>query len=307
MLSETQNSGEELMRKVNRRQFVFQSLAGAGAGVLWAGCDHSSTYGATVGEVKRYASDQVILGNTGIRLSRLAMGSGTSGSNHSSDQVRLGMKAFSDLLCYAYDQGVNFWESADQYGSHEHLNVGMRRVGRERVVILTKTHARTAEQMWADLNRFRKELGTDYIDIVLLHCMIDPEWPKQRQGAMDALAKAREQGIIRAHGVSCHTLEALRVAAKNPWVQVDLARINPIQAHMDADPATVISVLQEMKTVGKGVIGMKILGQGQLVNDVNRAIRHAAQLDCLDAFTIGFTSRSQLDDVTAKMRALSIS
>ena len=292
------------MRKVNRRQFFVSSLAGAGA--LWTGMSRSAALGETAAVVKRNASDQVILGNTGIRLSRLAMGSGTSGSNHSSDQVRLGIKTFSDLLCYAYDQGVNFWESADQYGSHDHLNVGMRRVGREKVVILTKTHARTANQMRADLDRFRKELGTDYIDIVLLHCMITPDWPKERQGAMDVLFEAREKGIIRAHGVSCHTLEALREAARNSWVQVDLARINPIQAHMDADPATVISVLREMKKAGKGVIGMKILGQGLLAHDVNRAIRHAVQLDCLDALTIGFTTRSQLDEVASRMPALSI-
>jgi len=292
------------MNQVNRRQFILRSLAGAGT--FLTGLDRSTIAGEITASTKRSASDQVMLGKTGIRLSRLAMGSGTNGSNHSSDQVRLGIKTFSDLLCYACDQGVNFWESADQYGSHDHLCAGMRRVGRDKVVILTKTHARTADQMRADLDRFRKELGTDYVDVVLLHCMMNSNWPQERRGAMDVLSGAREKGIIRAHGVSCHTLEALREAASNPWVQVDLARINPIQAHMDGDPATVISVLKEMKKAGKGVIGMKILGQGQLVHDVNRAIKHAVQLDCLDAFTIGFTSRTQLDEVTSKMPALSI-
>lgn len=292
------------MRKISRRQFVSHSLAGAG--VLWAGL-RCPSYLSAMPLVKKQATDQVLLGNTGIKLSRLAMGSGTSGSNYSSDQVRLGLKVFSNLLVYGYDHGVSFWETADQYGAHAHLNAGLKQVGRDKVVLLTKTHARTADQMRADLDRFRKELGTDYIDIVLLHCMMSADWPKERAGAMQALEEARRKGVIRAHGVSCHTLESLKVAAAHPWVQVDLARINPIQAYMDADPETVVSVLREMKKAGKGVIGMKIMGQGKLSHDPNRAIEHAAKLDCLDAFTIGFTSSRQLDDVITKLPKLSVS
>jgi len=285
------------MDQFNRRDFITRGLVGVGS--VWVGLNQSLLQAST--STKKLASDQVLLGSTGIKLSRLALGSGTNGVNHSSEQTRLGVKTFSDLLRYGFDQGINFWETADQYGSHPHLNAGLKQVGRNRVVLLTKTHAGTSDEMWADLDRFRKELGTDFIDVVLLHCMMSANWPQERQGAMEVLSKAKEKGIIRAHGVSCHTLEALKVAAKNPWVQVDLARINPIQAHMDSDPATVISVLQEMKKNGKGVIGMKILGAGQLTHDVNRAIEHAVKLDCVDAFTIGFSRKEHLDEVVQKM------
>jgi aryl-alcohol dehydrogenase-like predicted oxidoreductase len=293
------------MKKLNRREFVSNALTGAGA--VWAGLRQTPLLRAATPLAKKEAMDPVLLGNTGIRLSRLAMGSGTNGTNYSSDQVRLGLKTFSSLLIQGYDQGINFWEAADQYGSHLHLSTGLKQVGRDRLVLLTKTHARTAAQMRADLDRFRKELGTDYIDIVLLHCMVSPQWPEERKGAMGVLEEARQKGVVRAHGVSCHTLEALQVAAKHPWVQVDLARINPIQAHMDADPVTVISVLREMKKAGKGIIGMKILGAGKLTHDVNRAIEHAVKLDCLDSFTIGFTSLGQLEEVITKMPRLSVS
>ena len=290
------------MHKVNRREFITQGLVGVGS--AWIGLNRATVQASA--PTKKLASDQVLLGNTGIKLSRLALGSGTNGVNHSSEQTRLGVGAFSDLLCYGFDQGINFWETADQYGSHPHLNAGMKRVGRNRVVLLTKTHAETADEMWADLDRFRKELGTDFIDVVLLHCMMSASWPQERQGAMEVLSKAREKGIIRAHGVSCHTLEALQVAAKHPWVQVDLARINPIQAHMEADPATVISVLQEMKKSGKGIIGMKILGAGQLTHSVSRAIEHAVKLDCLDAFTIGFSRKEHLDEVLHRIPQVAV-
>ena len=118
---------------------------------------------------------------------------------------------------------------------------------------------------------------------------------------MDALSRAKEAGVIRAHGVSCHTLAALQLAAATPWVDVDLARINPDGILMDSDPATVINLLKQMKASGKGVIGMKILGEGQLGNQVDRAIAHAVQLDSIDAFTIGFTSNTQLDQVMQKI------
>jgi aryl-alcohol dehydrogenase-like predicted oxidoreductase len=285
------------MRETNRREFIAQGLLGIGA--VWAGPGQHQALSST--PVEKRPADQVLLGQTGIKLSRLAMGSGTNGVNYSSEQTRLGVKVLSELLSYGFDQGINFWETADQYGSHAHLNGGIKRVGRNRVVIMTKTHARTASEMWADLDRFRKELGTDYIDVILLHCMMSPNWPEDRQGAMETLTKAREKGIIRAHGVSCHTFEALKVASKHPWVQVDLARINPIQAHMDADPPKVISVLREMKTAGKGVIGMKILGAGQLTHDLNRALEYAIKLDCLDTFTIGFSKKEHLDEDILKI------
>ncbi len=135
-----------------------------------------------------------------------------------------------DLLQAGYDMGVTFWDSADQYGTHPHLKEALKRVPREKVVILSKTHASTEDEMKADLDRFRKELGTDYIDIMLLHCMMSDDWPKEREGAMKVLSEAREKGVIRAHGVSCHTLGALKSAAASPWVQIDLARINPYGA-----------------------------------------------------------------------------
>jgi aryl-alcohol dehydrogenase-like predicted oxidoreductase len=252
----------------------------------------------------KLATDQVLLGSTGIVISRLAMGSGTHGNNGASDQTRLGLSQFASLLVQSYEQGISFWETADQYGAHAHLGTALSQVGRQNVVVLTKTHAETAAEMQADLERFMQELGTDYIDIVLLHNKTTPTWTTECAGAMEYLADAKQRGVIRAHGVSCHTLDALQLAAQTPWVEVDLARVNPAGILMDADPATVISVLTSMKASGKGVVGMKILGEGQLAGQLDRAIEHAVRLDCLDGFTIGFTSQAQLDEVAAKIESV---
>jgi len=252
------------------------------------------------------ASDIVTLGPDKIKLSRLAIGTGTNGTGRNSNQTRgLGLQGLAGLLKHGVDNGVFFWDTADAYGSHPHLKEALKSVPREKVVIMTKTQARTAEQMRKDLDRYRLELGTDYIDIMLLHFCREADFPEQRKGAMEVISEAYEKKIVRTHGCSCHTIEALRTAAKTPWVHVDLARINPAGAVMDADPKTVISVLREMKAAGKGVIGMKILGAGQLRNRADECLKYALSLDCVDCFTIGAENREEFSDLVKRIPAAS--
>jgi predicted aldo/keto reductase-like oxidoreductase len=159
--------------------------------------------------------------------------------------------------------------------------------------------------MKADLDRFRKELGTDYIDILLLHCMTSKDWPTEKKGAMNFLSQAREKKIIRAHGVSCHTLDALKSAATSPWVQIDLARMNPAGASMDASVPKVVEVLRQMKQSGKVIMGMKVFGDGKLVDRKDECIRYALAQDYLSCFTIGIESFDQFLDLEKRFPALS--
>ncbi len=275
---------------LNRRSFLQTALGTAGA--------LATGRGATV----RKATDVVYLGPDKVRLTRLAIGTGTKGGR---PQRELGVQGLADVLHFGYDQGLFFWDTADSYKTHPHVREALKRIPREKVTILTKTRARTAEQMRADLERFRQEIGTDYLDIVLLHALQAPNWTEERKGAMDVLAEAREKGLVRTHGVSCHSLEALQLAARTPWVRVDLARMNPAGLLMDSDPATVLGVLRQMKAAGKGVIGMKILGEGGLRNRVDEALRYALSLDCLDCFTIGPENRGELADLVKRIPAAS--
>jgi 1-deoxyxylulose-5-phosphate synthase len=286
---------------MRRREFITRSAGGLGAAWLasksWAGAvPLSGTYSAT---------DTVVLGQTGIRTSRLAMGTGTVGSGHHSHQTALGIQGLADLLLQGYNEGLRFFDSADSYGSHPHVAQALKSVPRDKITLLTKSWARQPDAMRADLERFRKELNTDYIDIVLMHCLEEADWTTKYRGVMDELSEARERGIIRAHGCSCHTLEALHAAAKSPWVEVDFARINPIGSHMDGDPEAVVSVLREMKAAGKAVVGMKILGQGDMRGRVDEALKYALGLGVLDAFTIGAESRSEQLDLIRRIPGLS--
>jgi len=285
---------------MKRREFL--STAAYGTGAAWLGSKLATRAWAVPELTRKFsASDTVVLGNTGISTSRLAMGTGTVGVGHHSHQTALGLKGLSDLLLNGYDHGLRFFDAADSYGSHPHVAEALKHVPRDKVTVLTKSWARDAAGMRADLDRFRKELGTDHIDIFLMHCLTEGDWTERYKGVMDVLSEAKQKGIIRAHGCSCHSIEALRAAANSPWVEVDLARINPVGAYMDADPATVIGVLKQMKASGKAVVGMKILGAGELRNRQDEAIKHALSLGILDAFTIGAESRAEQEDLIRRI------
>ncbi len=283
-----------------RREFLIRSATGIGA--AWLSSKTILDAIATQPLPAKFtAADTVTLGSTGIKTSRLAMGTGTVGSGHHSHQTALGVKGLSDLLLNGHDHGLRFFDAADSYGSHPHVAEALKHVQRDKVTVLTKSWARDAAGMRADLERFRRELGTDYLDVCLMHCVTEADWTDRFKGAMDVLSEAKQKGTIRAHGCSCHSIDALRAAAKSPWVEIDLARINPVGAYMDADPATVVSVLKEMKAAGKAVIGMKILGQGDLRNRQDEAIKYALSLGILDAFTIGAENKSEQEDIIRRI------
>jgi aryl-alcohol dehydrogenase-like predicted oxidoreductase len=287
---------------MHRREFLVRSATGVGAAWL----SSKSILAAIAAQplpAKFSASDIVTLGSTGIKTSRLAMGTGTVGSGHHSHQTALGVQGLSDLLRNGYDHGLRFFDAADSYGSHPHVAEALKHVPRDKVTVLTKSWARDAATARADLERFRRELGTDYLDVCLMHCVTEADWTERYRGTMDVFAEAKEKGVIRAHGCSCHSIEALRAAAKSPWVDIDLVRINPVGAYMDADPATVVSVLKEMKAAGKAVVGMKILGQGELRTRQAEAIKYALSLGVLDAFTIGAESKTEQEDLIRRIAA----
>ncbi|HWZ96645.1 MAG TPA: aldo/keto reductase [Candidatus Dormibacteraeota bacterium] len=289
---------------MRRRTFLRHASRGIAAATLASHAIAKRLLALPAINQKFAASDAVTLGKTGIQTSRLAMGTGTVGVGHHSHQTSLGIDGLSKLLLNGYDSGLRFFDSADSYGSHPHVAEALKHVDRSKVTVLSKSWARDPNEMRADLERFRRELNTEYIDVFLMHCLTEGDWTTRYRPVMDVLEEAKHKGIIRAHGCSCHSIEALRAAAKSSWVDVDLVRINPIGSHMDADPETVVSVLREMKSAGKGIIGMKILGQGDLRNRQDEALRYALGLNLLDAFTIGAESIAEQTDLLRRISAV---
>ena len=286
---------------MNRREFLTGAAAGLSAAYL-----KPAALGATALDIpaltqKYKGTDTVVLGKTGIRTSRLAMGTGTIGGGGGSNQTRT--NALPRLLLNGYDNGLLFFDTADSYGSHPDVAEALKHVSRDKVTVMTKCDSRDPKQARADLDRYRRELKTDYIDICLMHCLTEDDWTDRYRGVMDVFSEAKEKGIIRSHGVSCHSIGALRAAAKSPWVEIDLVRLNPVGAFMDAEPATVISVIKEMRAQGKGIVGMKILGQGAMRTRQDDALKFALGSGVLDAFTIGAENTNEQSDLIRRISA----
>jgi len=294
--------------KIERREFLRTAAAGAGGVLLGV---RAGEAGATP---KHFDPGEVVpLNKTGIKLSRVGLGTGMKGGMRSSNQTKLGKAGFEALMKDAYDRGVRWFDLADMYGSHKLFATSLRGIPRDKYVLVSKIwhHPRGGlperERPDADavVQRFLKELKTDYVDLVLLHCMWAAEWPTQFRKQMDILAKLKDKKLIRAHGVSCHSLSALTAAAKEPWVDSIHTRINPYGTKMDGPPSKVVPVLKLAHKNGKGVVGMKIIGEGAFRRSDearDNSVRYALTLGCVDTMVVGFEKTAEIDDLAARVR-----
>jgi aryl-alcohol dehydrogenase-like predicted oxidoreductase len=288
--------------QINRREFLEKSLALSAAAALPLTASSAET------NIRR-ATDVIELGSAKIKMSRMGVGTGTYGAGHSSNQLRgLGVDGVADMLKAAYDKGIFFWDTADSYGTHECVKAALKKVPRDKVTILTKTDAWDADKTKSDIDRFLKELGTDYIDILLLHTRLSPTWDQDDKGAMEVMAQAKEKKILRAVGMSCHSVEAMKVASKHPWLDVCMVRINPAGERMDAEPETVLPIMAEMKANGKGIIGIKVLGEGSLADGQqhDNALRFALTKSPMHCFSIGCESLPEVMDNMSRIEKLAI-
>ena len=243
-------------------------------------------------------TDVVTLGNTGIKSSLMGMGTGTHGVRRSSNQLKLGATEFIKLIRHGIDRGIRYFDTADQYGSHVYLREALAGVDRDKLFIQTKTRALHPEVAKVDLQRFRHELGVDYIDSLLMHGMMKDTWTTDMRPVMDVLYEAKQKKWVRAVGISCHSLDALSQSADCDWLDIQLARINPFGSAMDGPVEDVVKQLERMHAAGKGVIGMKICGGGKNTSTEERAksLEFVLNLGCVDSIVIGCESIEQIDD-----------
>ena len=256
--------------------------------------------------------ERVAIGKTKLKFSRIVLGTGMRGSKRESNHTRLGKEKFEALIRESHERGVDTFDLADLYGSHPYVIPALKTIKRDKFHVITKIWFREggipeAERPDADVcvERFLKELKTDYIDLLLLHCVTSGKWPEELRKQMDLLTKLKDQGKIRALGVSCHSLEALELTATEPWVESVHTRINPYGMSMDGPPEKVVPVLQKIHAAGKGVVGMKIMGEGRLRNDDekrNASVKFALQLGCVDVLNVGCESLAEVDDLAARIK-----
>ena len=298
-------------KNLTRRQFV--ATLTAGAGTIFLG---PSACGILSGKAHA-ATDPfqtITLGRTGIKTSLLGMGTGFNGGNRSSAITRAGVAE--KVIRHAYDRGIRFFDCADSYGTHPFTAAVLKGIPREKYTLGTKMWVNPGGIPDTDrpdagivVDRFRKELNTDYIDLVQLHCMTNGEWTSQHKRFMDGLDNLKAKKIIRAHGVSVHSFDALNVASEDPWVDVIHVRINPFGENMDQrDPALVVPIIEKFHKAGKGVIAMKLIGGGRLKNDpekIDTSLKYVLGLGTVDLIIVGFESPEQIDNYIERMGKLS--
>ncbi len=303
---------------MKRREFLSKSLVGLGAVtfVPSLGCSAAETAAAKPLYFDPLQQD-VPLGKTGIKMSRMCMGTGMRGGNRQSNHTRMGKEKLEALIRYAYEHGVRTFDLADLYGTHPYVIPALKEVPRKKIQIISKIWFRSggipeAERPDADIvvQRFLKEVGTDYLDLVLLHCVTDKDWNVKLAKQMEILAQLKKKGLIRAHGVSCHSLESLQTAADEPWVDSVHARINAFGDKMDAEPDIVMPVLRKMHATGKGVIGMKLIGEGNFRNEPekkDKSVRFALQSGAVDILNVGFEKPEEIDDFANRVAKVPLS
>ncbi len=270
--------------KLRRREFMHRTALGLGG--LMVAAPRASAAVAPAAPVDPFAL--VPLGKTPLKVSRFCLGTGMRGGGGQSNHTRLGKERFEALIRESFDRGTRLFDLADSYGSHPYVVPALKGISRDRYQIVTKIGffgggAGPGQRPDADatVERFLRELRTDFIDLLLLLCMISPSWPTALRRQMDLLSGLKEKGVIRALGVSCHSIGALEAAAAEPWVESVHARINPFGMSMDGPPDTVVPVLQRIHAAGKGVIGMKIVCEGRLRDDparLDESVRYALSL-----------------------------
>ncbi|OFX42654.1 MAG: hypothetical protein A2X05_09225 [Bacteroidetes bacterium GWE2_41_25] len=294
---------------MTRREFLTRTVS-AGAATIILG-NTSLAPGINKSVRIKDPLQMVTLGNTGIKTTFLGMGTGFSGGNRSSNITRAGVAE--SLIRQAYEKGIRFFDCADSYGTHPYTATALKGFPREEYTVFTKMWVGQGgvpepERPEADVvvERFRKELDSDYIDLVQIHCMTDALWTDRQKRQMDKLENLKAKNIIRAHGVSVHSLEAMEAAADSPWVDVIHVRVNPYGEAMDKkDPSLVIPVIEKLHKSGKGVIGMKLIGNGNFRNDsdkIDASLNYVLGLGTVDLITVGFENPEQIDNYLARIR-----
>lgn len=250
------------------------------------------------------AASWVPLGDSGVKVTRLAFGTGTMSG---AVQRELGQEGFNRLVRYAYDRGIRFFETSDSYyDMHRMLGIALQGIPRDSYRLMTKVTTEDLTPPLAKIDQLRRQARTDYFDILLLHWQHTASWPEDTRHWQDAVVMAQHNGAVRARGASVHGLPALTRVPDNPWLQIGMIRVNHKGVRMDApdylaseggNVPEVVARIHQTLANRKGVISMKLIGEGTFDrDDRRRAMRFAFRTAHVDSVTIGYRNNGEIDE-----------
>jgi len=284
------------MPHVSRRHFL---KTGAAVGAI------AGLHGAPLFAERASATDWVTLGKSGVKVTRLAFG---TGSRNGEVQQRLGQKEFTRLVRYAYDRGIRFFETAESYGaSQQMLGTALKGLPRDSYQLMTKVTTGGDSNPLKKLDELRRNSDTEYFDIMLLHWQHTGTWVRDTERWQDAVLEAQSRQTIRTHGASVHGLPALRQVSGFKWLDVSMIRMNHSGARMDnetddwnvpGDVHEVVTHVREARAAGQGIISMKLIGEGTFTNrsDRQQAMRFAFRNAGVDSVTVGYKNTAEIDE-----------
>ena len=293
---------------LKRRQFLGTTALGTGA-LLAGRLSTDAAENQKIKPAKPKSTDPVALVplTPGIWCSRIGFGTGMSGYQRSSNLSRMDRNKALGLVRFAYDCGIRMFDMADLYGTHPVIAEALRGKPRDSYVLSTKIWGHKGglpeeDRPTADVvvKRFLQECQTDYMDVVQLHCMMNDQWTTEHAGQMEILEKLKQQGLIRAHGVSCHANSALKLASETPWTDVVHVRINSEGMNMEGTVEEVVEWTRKTHDAGVGTIAMKVIGEGKLAGDLSlrkKSVNFVANLDCIDVMIVGFDEREHITEL----------
>jgi aryl-alcohol dehydrogenase-like predicted oxidoreductase len=284
------------MAHFSRRDFLKTGLA---AGAL------ASAGGLSLQAAPQTATDWVTLGKTGVKVTRLAFGTGSMSGQVQRD---LGQEQFTRLVRYAHERGVRFFETAESYGGmHEMLGIALQGVPRDSYRLMTKVTTHDGVNPQDKIDQLRRMAKTEYFDIVLLHWQHTPTWPTDSLKWQDGISEAQLKQAVLSHGASVHGLPALRKVPDTKWLQVAMIRMNHKGVRMDGEDyntselgnvSEVVTHVKKVRKEGVGVISMKLVGEGQFTQRADRqaamkfAFRHAG----VNSVTVGYKNTAEIDE-----------
>lgn len=257
-----------------------------------------------LGPARQAATDWVTLGKSGVKVTRLAFG---TGSFSGQVQRELGQDGFTRLVRYAFDQGIRFFETAESYGEmHKMLGVALKGIPRDSYRLMSKVTTRQGVDPQEKFDELRKLANTEYFDIMLLHWQHTATWPADTRSWQEGILEAESKRVIVSHGASVHGLPALRHVPGNKWLDVAMIRMNHKGTRMDAEDYNtdglgnvpeVVTRVKQVRTEGMGVVSMKLAGEGTFNREDRRAaMKFAFKNAGVDCVTVGYKNTAEIDE-----------
>lgn len=232
-----------------------------------------------------------ILGRTGIRVSRMCFGALIMGPL----QVNLPVSEGAGVIRAALERGVNFIDTAELYGTYDHIREAVKGLA-ERPVVATKSYAYTAQGAAESVEKARRGLDTDVIDIFMLHEQESRLTLRGHREALEYYLNEREKGRIRAVGVSTHHIEVVRAICDMPEIDVIHPLVNKTGIGIaDGTTEEMLLAIKAAYESGKGVYSMKPLGGGNLLHSYEECMQFILEKDYIHSVAVGMQSAEEVE------------